>query len=168
MSVDFTNIYQEILLDNLVSIIKQNFVFQTQLKLAENFGQRNVELEQQVKQLQIDTNQFAIYKNKAEQNNSAHEEKSRIQAALNEEMKKSSLYKEEIDKKNADIIKLSNEMKVMIDELETLRELVPASKLKKLEKPKSVEVVKKEEPKIQKFIKPVDIKPLKVESGGTF
>jgi hypothetical protein len=168
MSVEFTNIYQEILLDNLVSIIKQNFVFQTQLKLAENFGQRNVELEQQVKQLQIDTNQFAIYKNKAEQNNSAHEEKSRIQAALNEEMKKSSLYKEEIDKKNADIIKLSNEMKVMIDELETLRELVPASKLKKLEKPKSVEVIKKEEPKIQKFIKPVDIKPLKVESGGTF
>ena len=36
MSVEFSNTYQEILLDNLVSIIKQNFIFQTQLKLAEN------------------------------------------------------------------------------------------------------------------------------------
>jgi len=175
MSVEFANIYQEILLENLVSIIKQNFVFQTQLKLAENAGQRNVELEQQLNELKNQmtsfnpvTEQLEMYKNKVDQNNSAHEEKSRIQSALNDEMKKSSSYKEEIDKKNADIIKLSNEMKVMIDELETLKELVPVSKLKKLEKPKPVEVVKKEEPKIQKFIKPVDIKPLKVESGGTF
>ncbi len=38
MSVEFSNAYQEILLDNLVAIIKQNFVFQTQLKLAENTG----------------------------------------------------------------------------------------------------------------------------------
>jgi hypothetical protein len=87
-------------------------------------------------------------------------------------MKNSSLYKQEIDKKNETIIKLSNEMKVMMEELESLRELVPASKLKKLEKPKPVEkpveVVKKEEPKIQKFIKPVNIQPLKVDSGGTF
>ena len=41
MSVEFSNTYQEILLDNLVSIIKQNFVFQTQLKLAENDARRN-------------------------------------------------------------------------------------------------------------------------------
>jgi chromosome segregation ATPase len=178
MSADFTNIYQEILLDNLVAIIKQNFAFQTQIKLSENAGQRNVELEKQVQQLQDetnqlklqlqgDTNQLEIYKNKAEQNNSAHEEKSRIQVALNNELQKSSSYKEEIDKKNADIIKLSNEMKVIEEELETLKELVPVSKLKKMEKQKPVEVVK-EEPKIQKFIKPVDIKPLKFESGGTF
>jgi chromosome segregation ATPase len=178
MSADFTNIYQEILLDNLVAIIKQNFAFQTQIKLSENAGQRNVELEKQVQQLQDETNQLKlqlqgntnqlqIYKNKAEQNNSAHEEKSRIQVALNNELQKSSSYKEEIDKKNADIIKLSNEMKVIEEELETLKELVPVSKLKKMEKQKPVEVVK-EEPKIQKFIKPVDIKPLKFESGGTF
>jgi hypothetical protein len=172
MSVEFTNIYQEILLENLVSIIKQNFVFQTQLKLNENLGQQNAELQQKVNELQGAASQLEIYKNRADQNNSAHEEKSRIQAALNEEMKNSSLYKQEIDTKNQTIIKLSNEMKIMIDELETLRELVPASKLKKLEKPKPVEkpveAVKKEEPKIQKFIKPVNIQPLKVDSGGTF
>jgi chromosome segregation ATPase len=175
MSVEFTNTYQEILLDNLVAIIKQNFVFQTQIKLAENTGQQKEELEKQLNELKNQmtsfnyvTEQLEMYKNKVDQNSSAHEEKSRIQSALNEEMKKSSSYKEEIDKKNADIIKLSNEMKVIKEELETLKELVPVSKLKKLDKPKPVEVVKKEEPKIQKFIKPVDIKPLKVESGGTF
>jgi chromosome segregation ATPase len=178
MSADFTNIYQEILLDNLVAIIKQNFAFQTQIKLFENAGQRNIELEKQVQQLQDetnqlklqlqgDTNQLEVYKNKAEQNNSAHEEKSRIQVALNDELQKSSSYKQEIDKKNVEIIKLSGEMKVIKEELETLKELVPVSKLKKMEKQKPVEVVK-EEPKIQKFIKPVDIKPLKFESGGTF
>jgi len=185
MSVEFTNTYQEILLDNLVAIIKQNFVFQTQIKLAESasqektdleqqFGQQKANLEQQLNDLKNQlasfnhvTEQLEIYKNKVDQNNSAHEEKSRIQSALNDEMKKSSSYKEEIDRKNADIIKLSNEMKVIKEELETLKELVPVSKLKKVEKQKPVEVVK-EEPKIQKFIKPVDIKPLKIESGGTF
>ena len=148
MSADFTNIYQEILLDNLVAIIKQNFAFQTQIKLSENAGQRNVELEKQVQQLQINLQQLEIYKNKAEQNNSAHEEKSRIQVALNNELQKSSSYKQEIDKKNDEIIKLSGEIKVLMNELKILKELVPASKLKKV--PKPVETVTKEEPKIQK------------------
>lgn len=166
MSADFTNIYQEILLDNLVAIIKQNFAFQTQIKLSENVGQRNVELEKQVQQLQDETNQLEIYKNKAEQNNSAHEEKSRIQVALNNELQKSSSYKQEIDKKNAEIIKLSGKIKVLMNELEILKGLVPASKLKKV--PKPVETVTKEEPKIQKFIEPINMKLSKFESGGTF
>ena len=166
MSADFTNIYQEILLDNLVAIIKQNFAFQTQIKLSENAGQRNVELEKQVQQLQDNANQLAIYKNKAEQNSSAHEEKSRIQVALNDELQKSSLYKQEIDKKNAEIIKLSGEIKVLMNELEILKGLVPVSKLKKV--PKPVETVTKEEPKIQKFIEPINMKLSKFESGGTF
>ena len=166
MSADFTNIYQEILLDNLVAIIKQNFAFQTQIKLSENAGQRNVELEKQVQQLQDNANQLAIYKNKAEQNNSAHEEKSRIQVALNDELQKSSSYKQEIDKKNAEIIKLSGEIKVLMNELEILKGLVPVSKLKKV--PKPVETVTKEEPKIQKFIEPINMKLSKFESGGTF
>ena len=166
MSADFTNIYQEILLDNLVAIIKQNFAFQTQIKLSENAGQRNIELEKQVQQLQNDANQLEIYKNKAEQNNSAHEEKSRIQVALNDELQKSSSYKQEIDKKNAEIIKLSGEIKVLMNELEILKGLVPVSKLKKV--PKPVETVNKEQPKIQKFIEPINIKLSKFESGGTF
>jgi hypothetical protein len=173
MSTDFTNIYQEIVLDNLVAIIKQNLVFQTQIKLSENFGQRNAELEQQLNELKNQitsfnyvTEQLEIYKNKVDQNNSAHEEKSRIQVALNEEMKNSSMYKQEIQKWKDDYTKLSNEMEVVLGELKTLKELVPASKLKKV--PKPVETVKKEELKIQKFIEPISIQLSKTESGGTF
>ena len=45
MSVEFSNAYQEILLDNLVAIIKQNFIFQTQLKLAEDSGKATAEIQ---------------------------------------------------------------------------------------------------------------------------
>ena len=45
MSVEFSNAYQEILLENLMTIIKQNFVFQTQLKMTENVGNQKAELE---------------------------------------------------------------------------------------------------------------------------
>ncbi len=45
MSVEFSNAYQEILLENLMTIIKQNFMFQTQLKLTEDTGKQRAELE---------------------------------------------------------------------------------------------------------------------------
>jgi hypothetical protein len=51
MSVEFSNAYQEILLDNLTSIIKQNFIFQTQIKLLEKSSKENVELRQKVEEL---------------------------------------------------------------------------------------------------------------------
>ena len=85
---------------------------------------------------------------------------------MNDELQKSSSYKQEIDKKNAEIIKLSGEIKVLMNELEILKGLVPVSKLKKV--PKPVETVNKEQPKIQKFIEPINIKLSKFESGGTF
>mgnify|MGYP003345724111 FL=1 len=51
MSVEFSNAYQEILFDNLVSIIKQNFMFQTQLKLAEDTGKVKEELQAKYNEL---------------------------------------------------------------------------------------------------------------------
>ena len=41
MSVEFSNAYQEILLDNFNSVIKQNLMFQTQLKMAEEAQKNN-------------------------------------------------------------------------------------------------------------------------------
>ena len=41
MSVEFSNAYQEILLDNFNSVIKQNMMFQTQLKMAEEAQKNN-------------------------------------------------------------------------------------------------------------------------------
>jgi len=51
MSVEFSNAYQEILLDNLVAIIKQNFIFQTQLKLAEDSGKATAEIQAKYNEL---------------------------------------------------------------------------------------------------------------------
>lgn len=173
MSVEFANAYQEILLDNLMSVIKQNFIFQTQIKLSENVGNEKVQLEKQVQDLveklnsmQVNNEQLEFYKNISEQNSSAHEEKSRIQSALNDEMKKSSNFEKELrelrEKFDNAIKQKENEIVELNKTIGNLKTLVAPTKLKK------VSVVSSEEPKVQKFIKPVDLEPIKVSDPGTF
>ena len=132
MSVEFSNAYQEILFDNLVSIIKQNFVFQTQLKLAEDTGKAKEELQVKYNDLMLafrnaqeELGQIDSYKAKADQNDSAHEEKSRLQSALNDAMKKSSGLQKELDKKDAELVKLK-------EYVTKLEDIAPLSKLKKI------------------------------------
>lgn len=159
MSVEFSNAYQEILLENLVSIIKQNFMFQTQIKLLEKIGKDKEEFEKRYNELKVnydklltDAKQVEIYKNKAEQNSSAHEEKNRIQTALNEEMKKTSSLKAQIDSISKEKEKVIVELNNLKDYLEKVKGFVPASKLKKIdleEKPKAVFEEKDETPKIK-------------------
>ncbi len=84
MSVEFSNAYQEILLDNLVAIIKQNFVFQTQLKLAENSGKATAEIQAKYNELLQAYEAVKDLKTKVDVNASAHEDKSRLQGALND------------------------------------------------------------------------------------
>ncbi len=116
MSVEFSNAYQEILLDNLVSIIKQNFVFQTQIKLTENIVHEKQELQKSYDKL---------LNEKTTQSSSSSEEKNRIQQALNEVMKKNSL----LTKEN---LFLRNEVESLKQHIAKLEENVPASKLKKI------------------------------------
>ena len=104
MSVEFSNAYQEILLDNLMSIIKQNFVFQTQLKMSEDIGKQKSEIQAKynellatVNTLQSQAKEAESLKSIAHMNDSAHQEKSRIQLALNNEMKKSSEFKKQLE-----------------------------------------------------------------------
>jgi chromosome segregation ATPase len=150
MSVEFSNAYQEILLENLMAIIKQNFMFQTQIKIAENSSKNNEELKKKVDELTVAYNtakseltQLNVYKTKAESNTSAHEEKNRIQAALNEELKKTSNLQKELENKNNEIKKNEevkkqelNKLQIRIDELnnyiEKLEEIAPVTKLKKI------------------------------------
>jgi hypothetical protein len=120
MSVEFSNAYQEILLDNLVSIIKQNFIFQTQLKLVENVKNNHDELFKQLDSLKEENNSLRVqvsqvdgYKLRAESNNSAHEEKTRIQSALNDEMRKSALLKTNLEQKEVEILELKEKIKLL-------------------------------------------------------
>jgi chromosome segregation ATPase len=164
MSVEFSNTYQEILLDNLMAIIKQNFVFQTQIKVAESVSKEHDETNKKLEELtalyntaKSELSQLNIYKNKAESNSSAHEEKSRIQSALNDEMKKNSSLQKELENKNNEINRLKNEKNNEVskvknekdeeitklkDYISQLESIAPLTKLKKINPEK---VISKEE-----------------------
>jgi chromosome segregation ATPase len=116
MSVEFSNAYQEILLDNLVSIIKQNFVFQTQIKLTENVVHEKQELQK---------NYDKLLNEKNSQTSSSSEEKNRIQMALNEVMKKNSVLTNENEK-------LKSEIETLKQHIIKLEENIPVTKLKKI------------------------------------
>lgn len=132
MNADFSNTYQEVLFDNLMVIIKQNFMFQTQLKLAENVGNKNAELQSQIQKI-IEENvhltekvkEVDSYKSRVETNVSAHEEKNRIQSALNAEMKKTAGLQKELDD-------LKEELNTLKSYAKNLEEIAPATKLKKI------------------------------------
>lgn len=151
MSVEFSNAYQEILLENLMSVIKQNFIFQTQIKLTEDLGKQKSDLEKNYSELNDKYNRVKgevelinTYKQRAEQNTSAHEEKSRIQAALNDMMKKSSALQKELEDKSSVLQKELNDKEEKIKSLETyiktLESHVATSKLKKINSSKTVEL----------------------------
>jgi predicted RNase H-like nuclease (RuvC/YqgF family) len=84
------------------------------------------------------------YKQKAEQNTSAHEEKNRIQAALNDSMKKTSVIQKELEDKTSVLQKELKDKDDKIKSLETyiktLESHVAVSKLKKLNSSKTVEL----------------------------
>jgi len=98
MSVEFSNTYQEILLDNFNSVIKQNLMFQTQLKMAEE-AQKNNKSDEKINLLNGEYNVLkSDYDNalkkisdlevRASVGQSLHDEKTRVQTALNDELKK--------------------------------------------------------------------------------
>ena len=153
MSVEFSNAYQEILLDNLVAIIKQNFVFQTQLKIAEDTGKAKVEIEQKYNELIKTYEELKEFKMKAEINATAHEEKSRLQGALNDVMKKNTALQKDLDNKKTEITNLK-------EYIEKLENIATPSKLKKLN-PDKVEEKKVEQ-------KVTDLFNIKVNDGSSF
>ena len=138
MSVEFSNTYQEILLDNLVSIIKQNFIFQTQLKLAENGNKDKSELQEkydtlfsQYESLKSQTPELEALRLRVDTTAGAHEEKSRIQSALNDEMKKSVELKGQLEVKSSELAEKTQEVVDLRNQILKLESLIPVSKLKK-------------------------------------
>ena len=106
MSVEFSNTYQEILLDNFNSVIKQNLMFQTQLKMAEE-AQKNNKSEDKINLLNGEYNvlksdydsalkKISELEVRANVGQSLHDEKTRVQAALNDELRKSSILNEQV------------------------------------------------------------------------
>ena len=154
MSVEFSNAYQEILLDNLVAIIKQNFVFQTQLKLAENTGKATAEIQAKYNELLQAYEAIKDLKTKVDVNASAHEDKSRLQGALNDSMKQNTALQKQLEEKNTEIAGLNE----YIEKLETI---ATPSKLKKLNPEKFTEENIVEQPVSNLFA-------IKVNDGSSF
>ena len=154
MSVEFSNAYQEILLDNLVAIIKQNFVFQTQLKLAEDTGKTTAEIQARYDELIRAHEALKDFKAKADVNASAHEDKSRLQGALNDTMKQNTALQKQLEEKNTEIASLK-------EYIEKLESIATPSKLKKLNPEKFIEEKLLEQPV-------PDLFAIKVNDGSSF
>jgi len=94
MSVEFSNAYQEVLLENLDVILKQNFVMQARLKLLEKEANLRAEMQAKIDDLTVNIQQLTEqlsftehYKVQAENNDAIVQEKTRIQSALNDTMR---------------------------------------------------------------------------------
>ena len=94
MSVEFSNAYQEVLLENLDVILKQNFVMQARLKLLEKEANVRAEMQAKIDDLTVNIQQLTEqlsstehYKTQAENNDAIVQEKTRIQSALNDTMR---------------------------------------------------------------------------------
>lgn len=166
MSVEFSNAYQEILLENLITIIKQNFIFQTQLKLTEDSGKQKAELEAKYNEVVNQWNsvqsrlaEIESYKQRAENNNSAHQEKTRIQTALNDEMKKTGRLKLELEEKEGEISKLK-------EYISKLEEIAPMSKLKKINPEKAVALTPV--PVAVDELAPMNLFKIEADDGSSF
>lgn len=154
MSVEFSNAYQEILLDNIYAIIKQNFIFQTQLKLAEESGNAKNEIQVKYNELLQAHEALKDFKAKADINASAHEDKSRLQGALNDIMKKNSVLEKNLEAKNTEIAGLK-------EYIAKLEGIAPVSKLKKINPEKVIEEKLVEQPTSDLFA-------IKVNDGSSF
>ena len=154
MSVEFSNAYQEILFDNLVAIIKQNFVFQTQLKIAEESGKATAEIQAKYDELIRAHEALKEFKAKADVNASAHEDKSRLQGALNNTMKQNTALQKQLEEKNTEIAGLN-------EYIEKLESIATPSKLKKLNPEKFIEENIVEHPVSNLFA-------IKVNDGSSF
>ena len=173
MSVEFSNVYQEVLLENLDVILKQNFLFQAKLKMLEREANVRAEMQAKIDDLTVKYNQALEqvnltehFKVQAESNDAIVQEKTRIQSALNDTMRELSSVKNDLDARRNEISSLQNtiadrdvEIKILKDKLTNLEKLVPAPKVSKKNTVKNLELpvqISATEPKI------------KVEAGGTF
>jgi archaellum component FlaC len=167
MDVRLQNAYVEVLLDNFVSVIKQNIMFQAQLevmnknvneadetkrKIAE-LSERNIELQKIVDSLSGENNTLKTSVNNSQLQvntaNTIREEKARLQAAVNDYMKQNKTLA-------TDLNKFKSEVEEQNKYIAKLEELVPLNKLRKLRKVDITEFVEKA-PEIDN-----------VKSGGTF
>ena len=168
MNVDFSNAYQEVLLENLDVILKQNFMMQTKLKLFEKEANLRAEMQAKIDDLTVknqevlqQVEQTQHYRVQAESNDAIVQEKSRIQSALNDTMRELGTTKNSLDSITQELNLKNKEVEEMKSRISELEKLVPPA-------PKVVKkiTVKTEEKPVE--ISATETKKEEVEVGGTF
>ena len=168
MSVEFSNAYQEVLLENLDVILKQNFMMQARLKLFEKETNLRAEMQAKIEDLTVknqelirQVEQTQHYRVQAESNDAIVQEKSRIQSALNDTMRELGTTKNSLDSITQELNLKNKEVEEMKSRISELEKLVPPA-------PKVVKkiTVKTEEKPVE--ISATETEKIKVEVGGTF
>jgi septal ring factor EnvC (AmiA/AmiB activator) len=175
---NFINVYNDVVLENFTAVLKQNFMFQTQIKfleekvkeipvlqekgnLYESVVRENANLQSKIVSLTSEVeNKDNIIKNTSNSDADKH----RLQTALNEQAK-------ELERLSNKISDIENDIADKNYYIKQLEDMLPNSKRKKL----GLEIIEstKEEVEEVKSTEKVSVKEnnvvLKVESaGGTF
>jgi hypothetical protein len=186
MDGKFLDVYNEVILDNFNAVLKQNFMFQTQLKFAEEKAKEVGELEKKLAVLTSENSDANILREEIktlketvsqkdaiiQSSSNTDNERHRLQTAVNNQMKEIEGLKKQIEEfKNAQVREIEN-LKKENDEhknyIGQLEEMLPNSKKKKL----GIELPEEQKAIIQEPKKPVikeEDNILKFAStGGTF
>ena len=175
---NFINVYNEVVLENFTAVLKQNFMFQTQIKfleekvkeipalqekgnLYESVVRENANLQNKIVSLTSEVeNKDNIIKNTSNSDADKH----RLQTALNEQAK-------ELERLSNKVANIENDIADKNHYIKQLEDMLPNSKRKKL----GLEIIEsaKEEVEEVKSTEKISVKEndviLKVESaGGTF
>jgi DNA repair ATPase RecN len=168
MSVEFSNVYQGVLLENLDVILKQNFLFQAKLKMLEQELNFRAEMQAKIDELTVkyqealeQIGQTQHYRTQAESNDAIVQEKSRIQSALNDTMRELGVTKNSLDSITQELSLKNKEVEEMKSRISELEKLIPPAP-KVVKKP----TVKTEEKPVE--ISATETNKIKVEVGGTF
>jgi uncharacterized protein (DUF3084 family) len=161
MDAKFLNTYNEVILDNFNAVLKQNFLFQTQIKVLEEQVKEKSELETKLASLSSENNDIVELrgeidglkdelnnKNLAIQNlNNTDSERHRLQTAVNNQMKEIEGLKSQVGslqngkdsevqlvktQKDSEIRLLKDKEKEQLNYIAQLEEMLPNSKKKKL------------------------------------
>ena len=162
MSVEFSNAYQEVLLENLDSILKQNFMFQTRIKMFEKEANIKTELQAKLDDVTVkyqealaQVGEAEHYKVQASSNDAIVQEKTRIQSALNDTMRELGTAKSALERSQEEVV----ELKSRVAELEKL--VPPAPKVTK-------KTTVKTEDKKPDDSASTDLFKIKVDDGSSF
>ena len=153
----FMNAYNEVILENMNSVLKQNLIFQTQLKFAEdkekeigelkeqlakfqesekNISESKSQTEQRVVDLQSEVNNLKHQLNAREEelkkNSNSDADKHRLQSAVNTQAKELEALKSQVTNLESEKNKIVEQYNQQQDYIKQIEDMLPKTKKKQL------------------------------------